>query len=783
VTSALLKWGMGNEGKMRERGGVIYRPFPIPHSPFPIGREGVMNQSFRPLSLAALLLLTPALSAQVSPPHVGYVYPAGGRQGTTFEVKLGGQDLAEAAAVQVSGAGVTAKVLRQTRPLKPQELAELRAKLQKLNEKTGKTGKTPDDEKEILAIRGQLARAEIPVSPALGENLFAEVTVEKTAPPGPRELRLRAKTGLSNPVVFDVGQLPEVRQTKVSFDPEARPAGPEKPRTAARESEVKVALPAVLNSQLLPGEVDRYRFRAGKDQLLVFRTRARALIPYLADAVPGWVHAVLTLYDADGNEVAFNDGYGNTPDPVLAYKVPADGEYVLEIHDAIYRGREDFVYRIEAGKLPHITGVFPLGGRASVQTTVALEGWNLPRQSLTLEAKEMKPGKVSLSIRSGELQSNSVPFLVSDLPDCPEQEPNNSTATAQKITLPIMIDGRIDEPGDLDVFSFQGRAGEAVVAEVWARRLGSPLDSFLKLTDAAGKVLAFNDDAEDLGEGLMTHHADSLIQTTLPADGTYYLTIGDAQRHGSPAHAYRLRVSQLRPDFELRITPCSINAKPGTTVPVTVHALRKDGFAGEIKLSLTYKPLGFALDGAIIPAKQNEVRMTVQVPSTPRPEAVQLDVEGRALISGQPITHPATPAEDMTQAFAYHQLVPAEHLLVTVSHDARALFPARLLNTRAIKIRPGGTAVVEFAIPRGAASNKLQVFLNEPPAGISLKRSTFTDGGAVLELSADSEKVTPGLRINVIAEVYPESGQAGKPSRFPLGTFPAIPVEVISPGR
>jgi hypothetical protein len=34
------------------------------------------------------------------------------------------------------------------------------------------------------------------------------------------------------------------------------------------------------------------------------------------------------------------------PDPVLYYEVPADGHYDLEIKDAIYRGREDFVYRI-----------------------------------------------------------------------------------------------------------------------------------------------------------------------------------------------------------------------------------------------------------------------------------------------------------------------------------------------------------------------------------------------------------------------------------------------------
>jgi hypothetical protein len=311
--------------------------------------------------------------------------------------------------------------------------------------------------------------------------------------------------------------------------------------------------------------------------------------------------------------------------------------------------------------------------------------------------------------------------------------------------------------------------------------LGSPLDSILKLTDSDGKMQAFNDDMEDRGQGLMTHHADSRIQATLPKDGTYYLHIGDARRHGSRAHAYRLRVSPPQPDFELRITPCSINARPGTTVPVTVHAMRKDGFAGEINLFLKFRPLGFAMEGARIPSNQNEVRVTVQVPSTPRPKPVQLDVEGRATIAGKIVTHQATPAEDMMQAFAYHHLVPANHLLVTVSKGARARFPARLLHTQPVKIRPGGTAIVRFTIPRGAASDKLQAILNEPPPGISLRRGVFNEDGAMLELRADSEKVKPGLRTNVIAEVYPQTGKAGKPSRFPLGTLPAIPIEVIKP--
>ena len=111
------------------------------------------------------------------------------------------------------------------------------------------------------------------------------------------------------------------------------------------------------------------------------------------------------------------------------------------------------------------------------------------------------------------------------------------------------MNGRIDQPGDWDVFRFQGRAGEAIVAEVYARRLDSPLDSVLKLTDAKGTQLAFNDDYDDPGAGLETHHADSRILTTLPANGTYYLYLGDAQQKGGPEYAYRLRIGAATARF------------------------------------------------------------------------------------------------------------------------------------------------------------------------------------------------------------------------------------------
>ena len=124
---------------------------------------------------------------------------------------------------------------------------------------------------------------------------------------------------------------------------------------------------------------------------VVVDVRARHLIPYLADAVPGWFQAVMVLRDEAGKEVAFVDDYRFEPDPVLFYEVPEGGVYELTIRDSIYRGREDFVYRIALGEIPLVTGIFPLGGRTGDSTTVALTGWNLPETTLTVDARGDAP--------------------------------------------------------------------------------------------------------------------------------------------------------------------------------------------------------------------------------------------------------------------------------------------------------------------------------------------------------------------------------------------------------
>ena len=80
--------------------------------------------------------------------------------------------------------------------------------------------------------------------------------------------------------------------------------------------------------------------------------------------------------------------------------------------------------------------------------------------------------------------------------------------------------------------------------------------------------------------GVNTHHADSYLMVKLPADGTYYVHLGDTARNGGEEYAYRLRISAPQPDFALRVVPSSVGLRSKAAATVSVYAIRKDGFTG-----------------------------------------------------------------------------------------------------------------------------------------------------------------------------------------------------------
>ena len=170
-------------------------------------------------------------------PHAGYVYPAGGRQGTTFEVTVGGQFLDGVKSAIVSGPGVQATIVEHFKPLTPAQATQLRDQAKELLAK--KPNPTAADRQKIAEIRAKLAGfVRRPTTPAIAETVRVQITLAPDAALGDRELRLVTPNGLTNPVMFCIGQLPEVSRppAKGTGDAQAgrgrgqaRPAQPTRP--------------------------------------------------------------------------------------------------------------------------------------------------------------------------------------------------------------------------------------------------------------------------------------------------------------------------------------------------------------------------------------------------------------------------------------------------------------------------------------------------------------------------------------------------------------------------
>ena len=110
-----------------------------------------------------------------------------------------------------------------------------------------------------------------------------------------------------------------------------------------------------------------------------------------------------------------------------------------------------------------------------------------------------------------------------------------------------LIRASISPYADVDVYSFQGTAGQKVTIETIAQRLtiysGSTttdvfLDSFLELLDSSCNQITYND---DISPGAVL---DSMISDyTLPYTGTYYIRVSDLRGDGRPDFIYDLELS------------------------------------------------------------------------------------------------------------------------------------------------------------------------------------------------------------------------------------------------
>ena len=403
------------------------------------------------------------------------------------------------------------------------------------------------------------------------KKLRVSITVSPDAPLGARDLRVTSPSGVSEPVVLSVDFLRQVSELEPNND-----------TNHAQQVDLPVAIHGVIHEA---AESDFFRFKASKDQRLIFDVFAfRAGSP---------LDSSLALLDAAGKELSRSEDV-NGLDSLLDFTVPEDGEYFLQLRDFRYQGGKDFRYRLVAGELPFLDGIFPLGGQRGKSIELSLRGRNLDGLSrMKLRIQPTAPlGQQEIRAHTAKGYSNPALIDVGELPEFTETEPNNSTTNANAITLPVVINGRIGGERDVDEFKFKAGKDQTYIFEVEASRFGSPLDAVLYLSDSKGTVIQQNDDAVG---------ADARIERKFAEEGEYFIRIRDLLQRGGDDFGYRLSVRPPKPDFIVNFSPDTPRVARGSYTIVNVEAQRQAGFGGAVEAWLENLPAGVTAEPLLVP--------------------------------------------------------------------------------------------------------------------------------------------------------------------------------------
>jgi hypothetical protein len=122
-------------------------------------------------------------------------------------------------------------------------------------------------------------------------------------------------------------------------------------------------------------------------------------------------------------------------------------------------------------------------------TKVTLIGHHLGNKA-TLMMKPDKEGMINVPLDVNALRFRSMPVLrVGGLPQIEEKEGNDDVKTAQIVTLPVTVNGRLMKQADADTdhFAFTAKKGQTWIIETLAAQAGSPADTKLDILHADGQ--------------------------------------------------------------------------------------------------------------------------------------------------------------------------------------------------------------------------------------------------------------------------------------------------------
>lgn len=514
-----------------------------------------------------------AMPALAEPPHVSYIFPAGGQRGTEVSFKVGGHYLHEGCPFEMTGPGVSASArIERTEtvwfegPLIPQPASQ----------------RKEDYPKDYLGA----------------------VKIAKDAPLGVRRWRVNTSQGVTSRMKFVVGDLPEVIEKEIDGEP--IPTG--------------VQLPVTINGRIFPREdVDIWTFEAKAGERISCEVNAARIGSPLDSRIE--------IRGPDGSVLMENvDALG--VDSFVQFVAPKTGRYECRIHDIEFGGLQHYVYRLTIRKGPYLESVYPLGGQRGDAVKLQLAGSGLPATQTTIAIPKDADRRFNVNLPN--VAANNLTLVAGDLPEHLETEPNDAadavSTEAVAVKSGIVFNGRIDKPGDIDLFRFSVEAGKTLLLDLQSSRLGTELDSVLSVLSSDGKQLKLND---DLAGGI----PDSRVVWKVPNGESFFVQVRDQFDHrGGSRFAYRISVSEVSEQhFELKLPLDTVNIEQGAETKLKIGIDRSFGFKGEVELSVEGLPEGVTADMVKIAKNRQDAQLVIKVDESAKPQIADLKVVGKTV--------------------------------------------------------------------------------------------------------------------------------------------------------
>ncbi|MDB5387975.1 MAG: hypothetical protein JWM11_3621 [Planctomycetaceae bacterium] len=401
-----------------------------------------------------------------------------------------------------------------------------------------------------------------------------------------------------------------------------------------------VPLNVVINGRCeKANDSDHFRFDAKRGQ--------RVVVECWAERIDSRLRAVLEIYDSAGRRLEANRGYFGI-DPLIDFRVPSDGSYIVKVQDLISSGSAEHYYRLEIDTGPRVAFTVPNVIQRGKPVRLALYGWNLPvtgqfataaddlanlaphaYDCLDVDLPEtLAQGSGHLPVRLDPAQAvldaiayhfpgshTSAMLGVTDASVVLDCGNNHSAQSAQVVSVPCEVSGQLVAGDECDWFSIQAQRGEVLYLEAFGQRIHSPVDLQLSVARRANsstqnsknhaipvdveELVQFNDEVRNIGGHFPTNHLDPAGRWVCPADGQYLITVRNliGGLHTDSRRTYRLSVRREEPDFQLVAVPhadhlAGLNVRRGGREILDLLAFRRRGFDGAIRVSARDLPLG-----------------------------------------------------------------------------------------------------------------------------------------------------------------------------------------------